>query len=99
MNAMVTMILSVVASIISGVAVFTVKRFFAERDVQEKDKQREHMLILRSMNAIGKLTLANCIALRDGKTNGEMAAALQEYNQVDNELYTYLLEVNAKAHL
>ena len=49
-------------------------------------------------NYVGKLTTATCIALKDGRTNGEMSAALKEYEEVDKELYNYLLSVNAKKY-
>ena len=35
------------------------------------------------------------IAIRDGRTNGELHAALEDYDKVNRELYDYLLEQNA----
>ena len=92
-------ILSLCASFISGVTLYFVQRFFKRRGDKEKEKdaaeKRENILILKSVNAIGKLTEANAIAIRDGRTNGELHAALDEYGKVDKELYEYLLEQNA----
>lgn len=92
-------ILSLCASFISGVTLYFVQRFFKRREDKEKEKdaaeKRENILILKSVNAIGKLTEANAIAIRDGRTNGELHAALDEYGKVDKELYEYLLEQNA----
>ena len=34
-------------------------------------------------------------AIRDGRTNGELHAALEDYDKVNRELYDYLLEQNA----
>ena len=102
MNSAITLILSVSASIVSGIVLYIVKRYFSTRDKQDKvireEKEKESILILRSINAIGKLTTATCIALKDGRTNGEMSAALKEYEEVDKELYNYLLSVNSKKY-
>ena len=38
------------------------------------------------------MTLANSIALRDGKTNGELKKALAEYEQVNKEMLEFLFE-------
>ena len=95
----VTIVLSIGASVISGMALFFLQRYFKGKDKrdEQRDKEmaKENILILKNINAIGRLTEANTIALRDGKTNGEMSIALEEYGRVDKELYDYLLERNA----
>ena len=92
-------IISLCASLVSGVTLYFVQRFFKKREAKEDEKdaaeKRENILILKSVNAIGKLTEANAIAIRDGRTNGELHAALDEYEKVDRELYQYLVEQNA----
>ena len=92
-------IISLCASLVSGVTLCFVQRFFKRRDAKEDEKDAaekcENILILKSVNAIGKLTEANAIAIRDGRTNGELHTALDEYEKVDRELYQYLLEQNA----
>lgn len=96
---MTAIVLSLCASIFSGMTLFFMQRFFKSRDEKEKEKEaadkRENILILKSVNAIGKLTEANAIAIRDGRTNGELHAALDDYGKVEKELYDYLLEQNA----
>ena len=93
-------VLSVVAGVVSGMALFFLQRYFKRKEAKDesrdKAKQKENVLILKSINAIGNLTVANSIALRDGKTNGEMHAALSNYEEVDKEMYEYLLERNSK---
>lgn len=96
----VSIIISVCASIISGMVLFFLQRFFknkakndAERDAA---KARENMLILKSIDAVGKLTYADAIAIRDGKTNGEMKTAIEAYKKADQELYDFLLEQSIK---
>lgn len=55
------------------------------------------MLILKSIDAVGKLTYANAVAIRDGRTNGEMHEAMETYQENKAEMYEYLLEQNAKS--
>jgi hypothetical protein len=40
--------------------------------------------------------VANSIALRDGKTNGELSTALDEYARVEKEMYAYLILTHAQ---
>ena len=69
-------VISVCASVVSGATLFFMQRFFRKREEGEKKKEetakRENILILKSVNVIGKLTMANAIAIRDGRTNGEL---------------------------
>lgn len=97
---MVAIIISVASSIVSGMAVFFLQRYFKRRQKEDEEtqarKERENLLLMKSLHAVGKLTMANSIALRDGKTNGEMHMALEEYEAADKEMYEFLLEQNAK---
>ena len=93
------LIISIVGSIISGMVLFLLKRFFNKRDKREEElrnnSKKENILILKSIDAIGKLTYANAIAIRDGKTNGELKDGLESYKEVSSEMYDYLLNQNA----
>lgn len=97
---MVAIIISIASSIISGMVLFFLQRFFKKRAKSEEErdaaKAKENILILKSIDAVGKLTYANAIAIRDGKTNGEMHEAMESYNDSKEEMYEYLLEQNAK---
>lgn len=97
---MVAIIVSIASSIVSGMVLFFLQHFFKKRAEREeendKTKAKENMLILKSIDAVGKLTYANAIAIRDGKTNGEMHEAMECYNQAKQEMYEYLIEQNAK---
>jgi hypothetical protein len=50
------------------------------------------VLILKSIKVLGELTEANSIAIRDGKTNGELKAALRDYSDLSKELDEFLIE-------
>ena len=95
MDSMINTFLTTAATVISGMVLYVIKRYFGQhRETEQKRdiaKAKENELILRSLNALGKLTVANSIALRDGKTNGEMSTALREYEGVEKELYSYLV--------
>ena len=93
-------IISICASIISGMVLFFLKRYFDRREKEEKERDavfaKENILIMKSIEAIGKLTYADAITIRDGKTNGEMKEAIEAYKKADQELYEFLLEQNSK---
>jgi hypothetical protein len=94
-----TIVISVAGSVISGMTLYFFQRFFkrVEKADEERDKAKakENVLILKGLNAVGQLTVANAIAIRDGKQNGETHAALETYEKVDREIYDYLLEQNS----
>ena len=97
---MVAIIMSICASIISGMVLFFLQRFFKKKQKVDEERDRakaiENLLILKSIDAVGKLTYADAVAIRDGKTNGEMKEAMKAYAEVKDELYEYLLEQNSK---
>ena len=97
---MVAIIMSICASIISGMVLFFLQRFFKKKqkvdEERDRAKAKENMLILKSIDAVGKSTYADAVAIRDGKTNGEMKEAMKAYAEVKDELYEYLLEQNSK---
>ena len=97
---MVAIIISIISSIISGMVLFFLQRFFktkAKKDEEsDKTKAKENFLILKSIDAVGKLTYANAVAIKEGKTNGEMHEAMEYYNEARQEMYDYLLEQNSK---
>lgn len=97
---MIATIISICAGIISGMTLFFLQRYFKKRaakdEERDKQKEKENVLILKSIDAVGKLTYANAIAIRDGKTNGEMHEAMDSYSEIKDEMYEYLLEQNAK---
>ena len=95
MNTMIAIFTTSITSIFSGMVLFLIQRFLKKQQRKEeeleKDKATQTALVLKSLNALGKLTVANSIALRDGKTNGELKNALAEYKIVEKELYEYLI--------
>lgn len=97
---MVAIIISVASSIISGMVLFFLQHYFKKKTQKDEErdmaKAKENILIIKSIDAVGKLTYANAIAIRDGKTNGEMHEAMESYSEAKQEMYDYLLEQNSK---
>ena len=95
MDTVITLLVTSLASIFSGMVLFLIQKHFKKQqkkeDERDKAKAMQTSLILKSLNALGKLTVANSIALRDGKTNGVLKSALAEYEVVEKELYEYLI--------
>lgn len=96
----ISIIISIGASVISGMALFFLQRYFKKKEKREAERdrvrRRENVLLMKSLDAVGKLTYANAIAIRDGKTNGEMHEAMEVYNESKEEMYDYILEQNSK---
>ena len=93
---MIAIIVSICASIISGMVLFFLQSYFKKK--QKEDEEREHkrhrkdVLIIKSLSAVADLAQANSIALRDGKTNGELKRALKEYDSVSKEMTDFIIE-------
>lgn len=97
---LISIIISIATSIFSGIVLFFIKRYFDNKEKieieEEEARQKENVLILKSIDAIGRLTYADSIAIRDGKINGEMKDAVQSYIAIKSELYDYLIDQNSK---
>ena len=95
----VTIVISIIGSSISAMVLFLLKRYFDKKEQADKEKDaviaKENILILKSINVLGKLTQANAISIKKGKMNGELDEAMDEYEKVDKELFHYLLEQNS----
>ena len=97
---MVAVIVSIASSIISGMVLFFLQSYFKKK--QKEDDEREHkrhkkdVLIIKSLNAVADLAQANSIALRDGKTNGELKRALNGYDSVSKEMTDFIIENSVK---
>lgn len=68
----------------------------AERDKESKERaearKQESLITMRMVKAIGKLSYANSIAIKEGKVNGVMEDALMYYRETSSELSKFLQE-------
>ena len=99
MESILSWIIPVSTTVTSGLLLFWIQRFLMQQHKNEERrdlaKEKDTILILRSLDALGKLTVANSIALRDKKTNGEMSSALAAYETVEKELYDHLVSYHS----
>lgn len=87
----------------SAVTGLLFKKFEKKVDIQEKtrtekeekkdaDMKKHELLLLRSINASLALGEATANAIRDGKCNGEMSAALKYARGIKHEQKNFLQE-------
>jgi len=100
MHEIIIYILSAVVPAIGGAILYFLKKHFAHlekctEDAEERRTQKD-LLVLKSLKAIGELTVANAIAVKNGHQNGEMEKAQSDFEQIDKELNDFLLEQAVK---
>lgn len=97
---MVAVIISIVSSVVAGMILFFLQYYFKKKEKQDEAREearvKKDTLVIKSINAVGQLTKANSIALRDGKTNGEMHRALDDFEKVESEMLDFLIENSSK---
>ena len=68
----------------------------AERDRESKERaearKQESLITMRMIKAVGKLSYANSIAIKEGKINGVMEEALMYYRDASSEMTEFLQE-------
>ena len=62
---MISVVLSAVASVLSGLILYFLQRYFKKKEKIEEEREKQHhkkdALIIKSIEAVGKLTEANSI--------------------------------------
>ena len=101
MHEVITYIVSAIVPAIGGAILYFLKRHFKQIEKQvcetEERQTRKDILILKNLNAIRQLTVANAIAVKNGHTNGELEEAKKECDRVDKELHDFLIENATKS--
>jgi len=64
----------------------------AELDRQKRDVQQYERFMIQTQRTLTKLCVATAIAVRDGKSNGEMTAALEIMEKVAREQRDFLVD-------
>lgn len=90
--------ISVVVSIFMLILTIKLNRNEKHAEKRSDAQQQESIIIMKSLKAIGHLSEANAIALRDGKVNGATKTALDYYKETKDGLDDYLLLQNARAN-
>lgn len=63
-----------------------------EQKCRAEARKQENLLTMRMMKAVGKLSYANSVAIKEGKVNGVMEEALVYYRDANNEMTEFLQE-------
>ena len=96
MTEIIAYVISAVVSAVGGCVVYFIRKHFKRleeyTEATEERRTQKDILVLKSLKAIGELTVANAIAVKTGHQNGEMEKAQEEFESVDKELHAFLLE-------
>lgn len=76
-----------------------IKRSFDKMEKRGNARVHENVVLMRYLQSLGTLTYTTGKAVRDGKTNGEMSSALDNFENRRSELEDYLVESNAEHQL
>lgn len=67
-----------------------------QREKENKEhiqaRKKENLLTMHMIKAIGKLSYANSMAIKEGKVNGVMEDAIKYYNQTNMEMTEFMQE-------
>ncbi len=89
-----------VPSAVTGFCFWMIQKNITKRDTErdELDKAREknEILLIRSVGAAIALGEATARAIRDGKCNGEMSTALEYAQKVKHEQKDFMMEQGIK---
>lgn len=96
------LIYMILPSFFSGLTLYFVKRSLDRADRRSEHlteaRREETMLVLKNIGAVGKLGEATALAIKRGKCNGEMDAALEYYAEQKHGLSDYLLKQTVNAN-
>ena len=97
---MLSMIFSIITSLISGMVLFLMQTYIKNRNTKdeedEKGQQKKYTLMIKSINALGKLAMSNSTVINSAETSPEAREALNEYNKVNSEMLDYLIDTANK---
>lgn len=89
-----------VPSAVTGLCFWAIQRNITKRDAKrdELDKTREknELLLIKGIGAAIALGEATARAIKDGKCNGELTAALEYAQKVKHEQKDFLMEQGVK---
>lgn len=89
-----------VPSAVTGLCFWAVQKNItkrdAKRDERERAKEKNEILLIRSVGAAIALGEATACAIRDGKCNGDMSAALEYAQKIKHEQRDFMTEQGVK---
>lgn len=87
-----TLIPSILPSLISGLVLFKIGTMNRSSESREDNRQREGVLLLKSLDAIGSLSEMTALCYKGVKPNGELDKAIEERRKIKKELQDHLYE-------
>ena len=95
-----TLIFMGVPSAVTGLCFWIIQRGIAKRDAKrderENAREKNEILLIRSVGAAIALGEATACAIRDGKCNGELGVALAYAQKVKHEQKDFMTEQGVK---
>jgi len=89
-----------VPSAVTGLCFWTIQKNItkrdAKRDERENAREKNEILLIRSVGAAIALGEATACAIRDGKCNGELSIALAYAQKVKHEQKDFMTEQGVK---
>ncbi len=89
-----------IPSAVTGLCFWAIQKNITKRDTQrderEKAREKNEILLMRSVGAAIALGEATACAIRDGKCNGELSAALAYAQKVKHEQKDFMTEQGIK---
>jgi hypothetical protein len=89
-----------VPSAVTGLCFWIIQRSItkrdAKRDERESAREQNEILLIRSVGAAIALGEATACAIRDGKCNGDMNAALEYAQKIKHEQKDFMTEQGVK---
>jgi len=99
MEILIAIICSVVSAL-GGALLYFLQRHFKRMEkyaeASEDRRTKKDLLVLKSLKAIGDLCIANSISIAKGHCNGEIEKAKQDFETVERELDSFILESAVK---
>jgi len=93
-------IICTIVSALGGALLYFLQRHFKRMEkyaeASEDRRTKKDLLVLKSLKAIGDLTCANAIAIKNGHCNGELDQAKKAFENVERELDAFILESAVK---
>lgn len=95
-----TLIFMGVPSAVTGLCFWIIQRGIAKRDAKrderETAREQNEILLIRSVGAAIALGEATACAIRDGRCNGDMNAALEYAQKIKHEQKDFMTEQGVK---
>lgn len=87
---------TIATSVITTLIGLYLKKQFDKMEHRGESRIKENMVTMKYLKSLGALTYATGIAVKEGKVNGEMTAAMAEFKECNSELDDFILESNAR---